>query len=44
LGEDLEALKQLKEATGKKTVPQVFVRGALLGGADDLEAAVAEGR
>jgi len=39
----LDVLAELKRATGKTTVPQVFVGGELIGGADETLAALADG-
>eukprot|EP00240_Pyramimonas_obovata_P000549 CAMPEP_0118922860 /NCGR_PEP_ID=MMETSP1169-20130426/1626_1 /TAXON_ID=36882 /ORGANISM="Pyramimonas obovata, Strain CCMP722" /LENGTH=537 /DNA_ID=CAMNT_0006863787 /DNA_START=279 /DNA_END=1892 /DNA_ORIENTATION=+ len=43
LQERLELLKRVKELTGRQTVPQVFIGGKLVGGADDVEALLASG-
>ncbi|KAK3237632.1 hypothetical protein CYMTET_52305 [Cymbomonas tetramitiformis] len=43
LSENLEALGKLKAFTGRSTVPQVFVGGELVGGADELDAIIKSG-
>ncbi|CAG9466401.1 unnamed protein product [Pedinophyceae sp. YPF-701] len=43
LGEELDTLNAVKKESGKTTVPQVFVAGKLIGGADDTVAALESG-
>mmetsp|Transcript_28430 Transcript_28430/g.80226 ORF Transcript_28430/g.80226 Transcript_28430/m.80226 type:complete len:603 (+) Transcript_28430:121-1929(+) len=40
----LDVLAKVKSISGKSTVPQVFVEGQLLGGADDVQEQLADGR
>jgi glutaredoxin 3 len=43
LSSNLELLRKIKEATGRSTVPQVFVGGRLIGGADETISLLMEG-
>jgi glutaredoxin 3 len=43
LSSNLELLRKIKETTGRRTVPQVFVGGQLIGGADETIALMKEG-
>lgn len=36
LDEDPERFERLKEETGQKTVPQIFINGEFIGGCDEL--------
>ncbi len=37
LGADRNAIMKLVEETGMKTLPQIFIKGQLIGGYDDLK-------
>ena len=41
---DDDARRNLAEATGRKTVPQIFIGEALIGGFDDLDALNKQGK
>ena len=41
---DDNARRNLAEETGKKTVPQIFINGSLVGGFDDLDALNKQGK
>eukprot|EP00884_Botryococcus_braunii_P017002 jgi/Botrbrau1/3986/Bobra.0365s0058.2 len=43
LSSNLELLRKIKETTGRRTVPQVFVGGQLIGGAEETIALMKEG-
>ena len=42
--DDLDREREMIERSGKKTVPQIFVNGDLVGGFDELEALDAHGQ
>eukprot|EP00899_Mesostigma_viride_P025605 jgi/Mesvir1/6229/Mv00907-RA.1 len=43
VGSNSQLLSSLMSASGMKTVPQIFIQGALVGGCDDLEEVVRKG-